>query len=194
MTEGPYFVEGQLERSDIRSNSADETVQEGVKLQLTFRVSLATADGCVPLAGAQIDVWHCNALGVYSAVTSGGNNAGDQDFLRGYQFTDEAGIARFTTIYPGWYRGRTAHIHFMVRGYTSWGEYYYFASQLFFDDAVSAHVFTQAPYASRGQPDTNNGTDILFRNGGKQMLLNLTQQDRGYSAVFDIAVDVADTP
>lgn len=110
-TEGPYYVDTQLNRSDIREE------REGIPLELTFNVSRVdegNAAACGPLAGALVDIWHCDALGEYSGVED--NAAGDFDtrgetFLRGYQVTDENGTARFTTIYPGWYQGRAVHIH-----------------------------------------------------------------------------------
>ena len=103
MTTGPFFVDEQLNRSDIRSEPSDNTVREGVQLELIFRVSQIANSGCKPLAGAHVDVWHCDALGVYSGVSDPvqGADVVEKKFLRGYQITDENGTALFTTIYPG---------------------------------------------------------------------------------------------
>ncbi len=188
-TEGPYYVDTQLNRSDIRED------RECVPLNLTFNVSRADqgeVSACGPLAGALVDIWHCDALGEYSGVED--NAAGDFDtrgetFLRGYQVTDENGTARFTTIYPGWYRGRAIHIHFMVRDSPESEQGYEFTSQLYFDDALTDEVQSQGPYAEKGQRDRRNSNDGIFRGGGDELLLDLTQNGQGYTATFDIALD-----
>ena len=95
LTEGPYFVDEQLDRSDIREDPTDGAVVEGVPLELALRVSQINSTGCAPLAGAQVDVWHCDALGVYSDVSDPGFNTAGQQFLRGYQITDQDGVVRF---------------------------------------------------------------------------------------------------
>ncbi len=86
--------------------------------------------------GAIVDIWHCDAAGVYSDATDPGFNTVGKKFLRGYQVTDANGGVQFTTIYPGWYRGRTVHIHFKVRAKAKSGQSYEFTSQLYFDDAI----------------------------------------------------------
>ncbi|MHB0876454.1 MAG: intradiol ring-cleavage dioxygenase [Anaerolineae bacterium] len=191
MTEGPYFVDEKLERSDVRSDPASGEVRQGVPLALTFAVSQASAGACTPLAGAQVDIWHCDAEGIYSDVNDRRWNTVGQQFLRGYQLTDAGGRATFTTIYPGWYSGRTVHIHFKIRSAASSGQQYDFTSQLFFDEATTAEVYTQEPYAARGPQDTTNSRDGIFRSGGEQLLLVPTRTDGGYAATFDIALDLA---
>jgi protocatechuate 3,4-dioxygenase beta subunit len=185
MTEGPYFVDEMLDRSDIRPDPATGTVSEGVPLALTFLVSQVGAGAtCAPLAGAQVDVWHCDALGVYSDVQG---SVGTK-FLRGYQVTDAAGRAAFTTIYPGWYRGRATHIHFKIRT----GAGYEFTSQLFFDDTLSQQVHTQGVYAAKGVSTTPNSRDGIYRTGGDQLLLKLSEDGQGgYRATFDIGLQIA---
>src|SRR4051812_5855964 len=103
MTEGPYFVDEKLNRSDIRTDPTDGTTKPGVPLALTFAVGQAGTNACSPLAGATVDVWHCDAQGVYSDVTDSaiGFNTVGKKFLRGSQVTDARGTATFTTIYPG---------------------------------------------------------------------------------------------
>src|SRR5688572_294222 len=115
LTEGPYFVDERLNRSDIRSDPADGSVTPGVPLRITFNVSTLAAGTCSPLGGAMVDVWHCDHLGVYSDVSDPGFQTKGKKFLRGYQVTDAAGNATFETIYPGWYQGRAVHIHFKIR-------------------------------------------------------------------------------
>ncbi|MCA1718110.1 MAG: intradiol ring-cleavage dioxygenase [Actinobacteria bacterium] len=188
-TEGPYYVDVGLDRSDIREE------REGVPLELTFnvsRVDQGEVSACGPLAGALVDVWHCDALGVYSGVED--NAAGDfdtrgQTFLRGYQVTDDNGVARFTTIYPGWYRGRVVHIHFTIRDSAESEQGYEFTSQLYFDDALTDQVFAEGPYAEKGERDQRNSTDGIYQGGGDEMLLALTPNGQGYAATFDIALD-----
>ncbi|MCG6873133.1 MAG: hypothetical protein LJE84_12655 [Gammaproteobacteria bacterium] len=98
MTEGPYFVDTPLQRPDIRSDPADGSLREGEPLELAIRVAQVDAAGCAPLAGAQVDLWHCDAKGVYSGVSDPGfGNTARHAFLRGYQFTNADGVARFIT-------------------------------------------------------------------------------------------------
>src|SRR5579859_6393680 len=190
LTEGPYFVDEKLNRSDIRSDPASNAVSAGVPLALAFVVSQVGTGSCAPLPGAQVDVWHCDALGVYSDVRGAG--AG-QKLLRGYQVTDATGTAQFTTIYPGWYQGRTVHIHFKIRTTGSNGQGYEFTSQLFFDDALSDQLYTQPPYAQHTGRDTRNATDGIYQGGGSQLLLALAQSGAGYTATLPIGLDLSDT-
>ena len=108
-TEGPYFVDGILNRSDIRSDTSTGLLQQGIPLFLVIRVYDVDNGSCIPIKGAKVDIWHANSGGVYSAVNNIGTNG--KNFLRGYQVTDNNGTVRFTTIYPGWYPGRAIHIH-----------------------------------------------------------------------------------
>jgi protocatechuate 3,4-dioxygenase beta subunit len=179
-SEGPFFVDEGLERSDIRTDPASGAVSQGAPLALSFNVLRVSGIACTPLAAAIVDVWQCDAAGVYSDVT--GNS---QKFLRGHQITDATGRASFTTIYPGWYGGRAVHIHFKIRSGSE-----EFTSQLYFDDAMSDTVFQQPPYAARGQRPTRNASDGLFRNGGADLLLQVTSSGPGYSATFDIGLAV----
>lgn len=114
-TQGPYFVDERLNRSDIRADPSSGAVRAGIPLRLAFRVSRSSSGACSALANAMVDVWHCDALGIYSDASDAGFNTVGQKFLRGYQLTDAAGLAQFTTIYPGWYSGRAVHIHFKLR-------------------------------------------------------------------------------
>ncbi|NJL20877.1 MAG: intradiol ring-cleavage dioxygenase [Leptolyngbyaceae cyanobacterium SM1_3_5] len=185
-TEGPYFVDDRLNRSDIRSNPADGAVKEGVPLRLVFQISQVGAQACTPLSEAMVDVWHCDAQGVYSDVQDRSFDTGGQQFLRGYQVTTVNGTAEFLTIYPGWYPGRTPHIHFKIR--TAQGEE--FTSQLYFDDAVSDRVYAQVPYSVRQRHPTN-AQDGIFRSGGDRLLLTLTEDRSGYIGQFEIGLQMA---
>lgn len=181
LTEGPYFVDEMLNRSDVRSEPSDGSIVQGAQLDLAFNVTQIGSNGCVPLPNAQVDIWHCDANGVYSDV----QNAVGKKFLRGYQVTDANGLAQFVTIYPGWYPGRAVHIHFKIRI-----DNYEFTSQLFFDDAFTDQVYLQEPYAQRGERDPRNTGDNIFNDGGSQLMLNVTPNGSGYTTVFDIGVQI----
>jgi protocatechuate 3,4-dioxygenase beta subunit len=188
--EGPYFVDERLQRSDIRSDPDNGAVQPGVPLQLGFMVTRISGNTCTPLPGAQVDVWQCNALGVYSDVTDPGFQTVGQKFLRGYQVTDSTGAAPFVTIYPGWYPGRTVHIHFKIRTTPTSPQRYAFTSQLYFDDALTDRVHTQAPYASKGPRKVRNKDDGIFRDGGEHLMLSLSEHGEGYAATFGIGLQL----
>lgn len=188
LTEGPYFVDERLNRSDIRSDPATGSVRPGVPLTLAVRLSLISAAGaCAPLAGALVDMWHCDALGVYSDV--GGQGAG-QKFLRGYQISDANGAVQFMTVYPGWYMGRAVHIHFKVRTSPGSSSGLEFTSQMFFDESLTDTVFTQAPYNTRGRRDTTNASDGIYQGGGSQLLFPLSTSGNGYAGTFHVGVRV----
>ena len=191
-TEGPFFVDGELERSDIRSDARGGKSRPGTPLQLRFNVTRVGAN-CAPLPGAQVHVWHSDAYGQYSDANVRRASSASLQFLRGYQVTDAAGTAQFLTIYPGWYGGRTPHIHFKIRvpaaaGSTARSQE--FTSQLYFDDAVSDRVYAAAPYTSHGKRDMRNTDDFLFRSGGKQLMLELRSEGAGYAGAFDLGVQV----
>ncbi len=193
-TEGPYFLDDQLERSDIRTDPTTGDVCEGVLLNLIFRVTDISTNACTPLPNAIVDIWHCDALGVYSGFNDNSANFStvNQQFLRGYQRTDAVGHAEFLTIYPGWYSGRTVHIHFKIRVNPDSEEGYEFTSQLFFDDELTDEVFTNAPYSQKGIRNTRNTNDNIYGADGEQLLLALTETDEGFTATFDIGLDLTD--
>ncbi len=186
-SEGPFYVDERLDRSDIRSDPRSGEVRPGAPLTVAFAVSAVRGGGCAPLAGAVVDVWHCDALGAYSDV--GGPTTG-QKFLRGYQVTDAGGLARFTTIYPGGYQGRAVHIHFKVRTAAVAGRAQEFTSQIYFDDALTDQVHALEPYARRGQRRLRNDADGLFRRGGQQLLLPVAREGAGYAGTFALALRV----
>ncbi len=187
-TEGPYFVDERLNRSDIRSDPTDGRVKPGTPLALTLLVSRLNAGDCQPLPSAQVDIWHCDALGVYSDVQDPGFNTIGQKFLRGYQVTDARGEARFLTVYPGWYAGRTIHIHFKIRTAPVAQRSFEFTSQLYFDDRLTDRVHTDPPYASNGQRTARNQHDWIFRRGGDRLMLAPTATADGYAASFAIGL------
>lgn len=190
-TEGPYFVDERLNRSDIRSDPSDGTVKPGTPLQLAFNVSEIAAGACTPLAGALVDIWHCDHLGVYSDVQDPSFDTIGQKFLRGYQVTDAGGTARFTTIYPGWYQGRAVHIHFKIRSDPASSPGFEFTSQVYFDDELSDRVHAQQPYAAKGQRTGRNADDGIYARGGSELTLDVVEDGQGYAGSFDIGLQTA---
>ena len=191
MTEGPFFNHELPNRSDIRSDSKTKALSAGLPLTLTFLISKVGTGKCEPRSGVIVDIWHCDALGKYSGEQ--GEGTAGQDFLRGYQMTDAGGKAVFKTIYPGWYNGRAVHIHFKLRTVSNGQVIGEFTSQVFFDDSLSDAVYTAAPYTGRsGKRNVLNSGDGIYKNGGSQMLLALKGNVKtGYSATFDIGLNIA---
>jgi protocatechuate 3,4-dioxygenase beta subunit len=189
-TAGPYFVDQMLNRSDIRSDSASAVLKDGTPLELVLAVSALRAGNCAPLPGAHVDIWHCDATGVYSGVEDPGFNKVGQNFLRGYQLTDKAGEARFRTIYPGWYPGRAVHIHFKIRTDPGAAQGHEFTSQLYFDDALTTQVYSRMPYAARSGPRDQNADDGIFSRGGNQLLLAPKAVGDGYAARFEVGLQL----
>jgi len=190
LTEGPYFVDEKLLRSDIRSDPSTNAVKPGVPLSLTFLVSRVSGSACAALASATVDVWHCDALGVYSDATDPtfGSTRGTK-FLRGYQTTDSNGAAKFTTIWPGWYQGRAVHVHFKIRTTAANGQVSDFTSQLFFDETMNDQIFAQAPYWQKGGAGRlRNERDGIFQGSGGKLTLAPTKAADGYTATFDIGL------
>jgi len=190
LTEGPYFVDEMLNRSDIRTDPVTGAVSTGIPLTLSFNVSRVAGSACTPLTGAYLDVWHCDAAGVYSDVSGS-----SRKFLRGYQITDGSGIAAFTTIYPGWYSGRAVHIHFKLRLFAGSTKTYEFTSQFFFDDTLTDSVYTQSPYNTRGSRNTRNTNDGIYNSLSTTDKVGLTLQTSktsdGYAGVINLGVNVA---
>ena len=165
----------------------------GVPLRLSLRVSQVTAAGaCAPLAGALVDLWQCDALGVYSdfADTTAKFDARGKKFLRGYQVTDAKGAVAFTTIYPGWYPGRAVHLHFKVRTNPTGASGTDFTSQLYFDEALTDKVHARAPYATKGRRITTNEMDGIFKSGGRQLMLRLTENATDIAGTFELALKI----
>ena len=189
-TEGPYFVDERLNRSDIRSDPTSGEVKPGTPLTLTLQIVRLGSGDCQPLAGAQVDIWHCDALGAYSDVRDAGFTTIGQKFLRGYQITDARGEATFLTIYPGWYAGRTVHIHMKVRTAHAAERHSEFTSQMYFDDGLTDRVHADQPYASKGRRNAQNQDDRIFRRGGDQLMLAPTATADGYAATFGIGMQL----
>jgi len=192
-TEGPFFVDEKLLRSDVRADSRTGVVSAGSPLELRLTIAQVSAAGaCAPLAGAQVDIWQCDALGRYSDVNDRRNSTNGQTFLRGHQVTDAKGIVQFTTIYPGWYPGRAVHVHFKVRTAASSSPAYEFTSQFYFDERLTDRVHSRAPYATHTGQRMRNESDGLFSNGGTQLTLPVTERGEGYAANFAVGMRPGD--
>ena len=174
MTEGPYYLDGDKVRRDIREG------RPGTRLDLaTTVVDVST---CKPINGALVDIWHCDAGGTYSGFAQEGTEV--KTFMRGIQRTNKSGLATFVTVYPGWYSGRTVHIHVQV----SLGGNVLHTGQLFFPEALTDAVYKRAPYRSRPGRDTRNATDSIFRNGGSKSVLKIAKNGSGYVARMTMGV------
>lgn len=189
-TEGPYFIDEQLNRSDIRSDPATGQVKLGTPLTLTFQVMRISGGACLPLSGALLDIWHCDAMGAYSDVQDPGFNTLGQKFLRGCQITDTGGRAQFLTIYPGWYPIRTIHIHFKIRTAPMAKKNFEFTSQLYFPDELTDRVHTALPYSTMGPRRVKNRQDFIFPDGGDRLMLAPTPAADGYSDTFSIGLRI----
>jgi protocatechuate 3,4-dioxygenase beta subunit len=173
-TQGPYYLEGDKVRRDIREG------KPGVLL--TLRTTVVDASTCRAIKGVAVDIWHCDAGGSYSGFSQEGT-AG-RSFLRGIQKTDRNGVAVFKTIYPGWYQGRTVHIH--VRVYL--GGSVIHTGQLFFSDTLTDTVYERSPYSRRPNRTTRNATDSIFRNGGSKSILRMSKSGAGYIGAITMCV------
>ncbi len=205
VTEGPYWVDELIDRSDVRSDPTTGVVQSGLPMSLAVNVAQLNSDGSTsPLVGAYVDIWHCNALGIYSDIAA--ENTLGEKFLRGYQITDASGNVEFTTIYPGWYSGRTVHIHARVRVYNAATDsvIYNFTTQFFFDDSITNDVYANiSPYTERPNRDTTNSTDSVYTgasfdgtpssNAGADLLLTLTEDRTSATGLFNIVLNLSDT-
>ena len=186
-TEGPYYIP----REKVRKNIAEH--RPGAPLIL--RLTVVDAATCRPIKGAAVDIWHCDAAGIYSGFESAsaggapGGNAGPTDkdtFLRGIQRTDARGYCEFDTIYPGWYRGRTTHIHVKVHV----GGTVVHTGQLYFPDTLTDKVYQTGPYRARAAArDTRNNTDSIYLNGGPLSTLTMKRTGlAGYTGTIALGV------
>ena len=194
--EGPYFVDQMPNRSDIRSDTSDGSIKDGIPLRLSFHVYGVDNGQCVPLSGARVDIWHTDSQGIYSAVNEMGTLG--KNFLRGYQVTGSDGTADFSTIYPGWYEGRTIHIHDKVRMFNDSNTILEWTSQLYFNKSMNQLIHKQSPYSNHGPPQTGNEQDIVYssgsvdglvdRNSGEHLIMNLTKNGSGYVGETNIVL------
>jgi protocatechuate 3,4-dioxygenase beta subunit len=180
-TAGPFPLDEQFVRRNITEGYA------GHPMQLGFRV--VDAD-CTPVPGAAVEVWHTDATGDYSAFADGGggkDEAEDSTFLRGTQVADDLGIVEFATIYPGWYPGRTPHIHVRVNR----DDETVLTSQVYFDEEDTERVYETDPYAEFGSPDTSWADDGIAGDPATEgTALSLSPRGTGTQALLNLGVAI----
>jgi protocatechuate 3,4-dioxygenase beta subunit len=190
--EGPYRRGEQPHRRNLTEDRA------GSALRLGLRLSAHRGEA---VAGADVEIWHCDAEGRYSGFPPNNPGVGvdpspqratyqaDETFLRGRQTTDHTGQVEFRTIYPGWYPGRTVHVHLMMhtraRTYTS---------QLYFPEDVTSAVFANDPYLSHGLPDTTHATDGIFATGGQPAVLEISTDSDEHLGVICLVLPEHEPP
>jgi protocatechuate 3,4-dioxygenase beta subunit len=177
-TQGPFYQDLDLLRSDIRED------RTGAELRLQIQV--IRASDCSPLADVAVDIWQCDAVGVYSGFPGqlGGQDTTGLKWLRGTQITNAEGIVDFISVYPGWYPGRTTHIHFKVH-FTPTSES---VSQMYFPEELTTEVYAVAPYLAHGPKDTSNDADAFAHAGGFPGLVTIAPGANGYDAKLTIVV------
>jgi protocatechuate 3,4-dioxygenase beta subunit len=184
--EGPYHLERQPHRRNVVEDRRGATLQLGIRL----------VHGTAPVGSTDVEIWQCDAVGRYSGFPPQDTPTADEPaaeyspgdtFLRGRQTTDDAGMAEFWTIYPGWYPGRTVHIHLTVHAGLR-----VLTTQLYFPDDTTDTVLATAPYRDRPYRDTTNTTDTILPTGGDPAIVDVTQTAHGYRAV--ICLGLADPP
>jgi protocatechuate 3,4-dioxygenase beta subunit len=192
VTEGPYWIDNKLTRYDVREG------KPGLPLVLQF--AIVNAKSCKPIKNADVEIWHADASGEYSGFdggSSGGPPGGGGSgpvtktrYLRGHQRSDALGKASFLTIFPGWYRGRTPHVHMKV--HVGNADRVVHTGQVFFNEAIEASVYKTGAYASRGQPDTSHAQDSIFAQaGGSRAVVRVAKRPggaRGYLGKIVIGV------
>ncbi|GAA0798987.1 protocatechuate dioxygenase [Spirilliplanes yamanashiensis] len=191
---GPYYYDAGRIRSDVREDRA------GVRLRLVLKVQ--DSESCGPLPGAVVEIWHCDAAGLYSgaeavppagaaasappsgapAATASLRPVGPRRYLRGAQVTDPRGIVEFVTVWPGRQRGRTPHVNVMVHA----ADAPVLTTQLMFPERLNDAVFARAPYPPRAGAETTNATDPVYDDS---MLLKVTREYDGYLGVLILSAD-----
>jgi protocatechuate 3,4-dioxygenase beta subunit len=185
---GPFFVDVRLDRSDVRTDTSTGVAQAGIPLAITLY--LYSDDDCTPYEGAVVDIWNANAEGVYSDEAS--ENSTGTNYLRGYQVTDATGMVQFMTNMPGWYAGRTMHLHVEIRAFdSSSNQTFEWQTQLFFGDTIDAAVAATSPYTTNpNSPRVIDENDRVWQgvvDDGAEVTPALTgNTTEGYSGTFNI--------
>jgi len=195
VTEGPYWIDNKLTRRDVRAG------RPGLPLVLEF--TIVNAKTCKPIKGADVEIWHADASGNYSGFDGGASGGGGgfggsgpetkTRYLRGHQRSDALGKASFLTVFPGWYRGRTPHVHMKV--HVGGADRVVHTGQVFFSEAIQGSVYRSGAYAARGQADTSHAQDMIYAQaGGSRAVVKLSRRAagaRGYVGRIVIGVAAA---
>ena len=191
--EGPYYIGERDFRRDIRDGQAGQ--------ELLLRLKVIDAPRCEPLAGAVVEIWHCNALGYYSGYVGQDPDADPTEitdlvdhlppqsaerWLRGAQRSDDDGNCEFLTVYPGWYSGRTVHIHAKVHLNNS----RLITSQLYFPQELNDRIHQTKSYGTRGiSPYRNeNDVDIAMSSGAGGSWPAISRDGDVYVATLRVGV------
>ena len=191
-TQGPFRVPGVPDRPDVREGSA------GVPLKL--ELSVVDDLWCKPVSDFTVEIWHCDARGIYSGVKNivfdpktlrpvgESVDMTDESFLRGYQVTDEQGRVEFMTVYPGWYMPRLAHIHVRL----TWRdvEWTSLDTQLYLPMEVEKEVYRTEHYADRGPNPIGIDRDIVVkgdRAGVDALTARLERDGDGFVGRYQFA-------
>ncbi len=213
---GPYYIDFEKVRQEITEGHPG--------LPLRLQIALVDSKSCAPLPSAALDIWHCDASGVYSGFTAsspdgpppfrgrgGPSGPGGPPpmrqtdatrFLRGVQVTDKKGMVEFATLYPGWYSGRAIHIHMKVHlggrdtNGTYSGGHVSHTGQLFFPEEITEQVAKMSPYVKRANVHrTTQAEDGIFNSQhGAASMVKLERLDEGFLATVTLAVDPEATP
>lgn len=184
-TEGPYPLDLSSDETFFRSQINEDKVGVPLTIELTL---LDVPAGCTPVSGARVDVWHCDAEGVYSGYSQPGADTTGETFCRGIQVTDDSGVVAFQTVYPGWYTGRITHVHFEVfleNGLAA-------TSQIAFPAEVTDTVYAVDPYAAKGPNTsvTSFAADNVFSDGTQYQLATLSGDPAsGYTATLVVGIE-----
>lgn len=182
VTEGPYYFDPAMERVDITEG------RPGIPMRVRLQVVDAS---CLPMPSARVDIWHCDATGIYSGYAGQGDDGSvdttGETFMRGTQFADDNGIVEFESVYPSWYRGRTTHVHFKV----FLDETNILTGQIFFPDALSEYIYLNvAPYNDRAsQRDTLNANDGIATQSTRAAFAFIKELDEEYLVAMIVGVD-----
>jgi protocatechuate 3,4-dioxygenase beta subunit len=185
--EGPFYVDEGLLRSDVLDG------QTGVPLLLSIKVMRAAT--CEPIANAPVEIWSANSLGKYSDKSQEGTVG--QKYLRGVQLSDASGLVKFKSIYPGWYAGRTCHVHLKVRtggmasgsSYSTTGSNAAYGGQIFFPPSMNEAL--RSVYSQDKNPFTNNADDRVYtsQHGARGLLSLDGSLDAGFAGSIVVNVD-----
>jgi len=182
VTEGPYYFDPEMERVDITEG------RPGIPTRVRLQIVDAS---CVPIEGARVDLWHCDATGVYSGYANQGDDrsvdTSGETFMRGTQFSSAAGLVEFETVYPSWYRGRTTHMHFKV----FLDRETVLTGQIFFPDALSEYIYLNvAPYNDRaGERDTLNSNDSIAQQASRASFAFIKELEAEYLVAMIVGID-----
>lgn len=188
-TDGPYPLYNKRDASITHTDITEGKPGLPLSMAITIR---NVNDNCAVVSNARVDVWHCDKDGYYSGYINQGY-LGNQDntaktFCRGIATADATGVARFQTIYPGWYQGRVTHIHAQI--YV--GGQLKLTTQIAFPEEINTAVYNTDLYKAHGQNATKNTTDSIIRDSLSNELASVSANvdTGGYDLIHTINIAV----